>query len=245
MQVDNLCRPQVVRWSPTPFVFSLVRQFLFLSRGSPIFSALFFKLIFKNNKFLYLYYISYAQTLLTRTSEMSLILNFQTEISNIEGNPQTLPQIRIDDVEAESCLNVTSIICPNNLRLIIICRLGTSCVRSKPISTTSSSIGTIRCVTDIPFDCKPFSLPDTGSPLQRWWRRHVDDRHVSCHASTGSTHFGFSPQYSAHFGNQNDCPLYHGSFVSQTAGRETGNSFRASFLSSAREFATWYKRLYK
>jgi hypothetical protein len=32
----------------------------------------------------------------------SLILNFLTEISIIEGNPQTLPQIRIDDVEAES-----------------------------------------------------------------------------------------------------------------------------------------------
>jgi hypothetical protein len=53
---------------------------------------------------------------------MSLILNFHTEISIIEGNPQTLPQIRIDNVEAESCLNVTAIICPNNLRLIIICR---------------------------------------------------------------------------------------------------------------------------
>jgi hypothetical protein len=36
----NTCRP-------TPFVFVLVRQFLFLSRGSPICSALFFKLIFK------------------------------------------------------------------------------------------------------------------------------------------------------------------------------------------------------
>jgi hypothetical protein len=60
---------------------------------------------------------------------MSLILNFHTEISIIEGNPQA-PQIRIDDVEAESCLNVTAIICPNNLRLIIICRLGT-CVRSR------------------------------------------------------------------------------------------------------------------
>jgi hypothetical protein len=46
---------------------------------------------------------------------MSLILNFLTEISIIEGNPQTLglPQIRIDDVVAESCLNVTAIICPN------------------------------------------------------------------------------------------------------------------------------------
>jgi hypothetical protein len=60
---------------------------------------------------------------------MSLILNFLTEISIIEGNPQALPQIRIDDVEATGCLNVTAIICPNNLRLIIICRLGT-CVRS-------------------------------------------------------------------------------------------------------------------
>jgi hypothetical protein len=35
-----------------------------------------------------------------------------------------LPQMRIDDVEAASCLNVdTAIICPNNLRLIIICWL--------------------------------------------------------------------------------------------------------------------------
>jgi hypothetical protein len=33
---------------------------------------------------------------------MSLILNFLTEISIIEGNPQTFPQIRIDDVEAGS-----------------------------------------------------------------------------------------------------------------------------------------------
>jgi hypothetical protein len=44
---------------------------------------------------------------------MSLILYFLVEISIIEGNPQTLPQIRIDDVEAEGCLNVTAIICPN------------------------------------------------------------------------------------------------------------------------------------
>jgi hypothetical protein len=43
---------------------------------------------------------------------MSLIFNF-TEISIIEGNPQTLPQIRIDDVDAEGCLNVKAIICPN------------------------------------------------------------------------------------------------------------------------------------
>jgi hypothetical protein len=28
------------------------------------------------------------------------------EISIIEGNPQTLPQIKIDDVEATNCLNV-------------------------------------------------------------------------------------------------------------------------------------------
>jgi hypothetical protein len=40
-----------------------------------------------------------------------------------------LPQISIDDAETESCLNVTANICPNNLRLIITCRLGT-CVRS-------------------------------------------------------------------------------------------------------------------
>jgi hypothetical protein len=34
---------------------------------------------------------------LTRTSEMCLIiLNFLTEILIIEGNPQTLPQIRIE-----------------------------------------------------------------------------------------------------------------------------------------------------
>jgi hypothetical protein len=44
---------------------------------------------------------------------MSLILNILTEISIIEGNPQTLSQIRIDDVEAEGYLNVTAIICPN------------------------------------------------------------------------------------------------------------------------------------
>jgi hypothetical protein len=62
---------------------------------------------------------------------MSLILNFLTEISITEWNPQTLTQIRIDDVEATSCLNVTAIISPNNLRLIIIGRLGT-CVRSSP-----------------------------------------------------------------------------------------------------------------
>jgi hypothetical protein len=55
---------------------------------------------------------------------MSVFLNFLTEISIIEGNPQTLPQI--DDVEAESYLNVTAIICPNNLRCQ--CRLGTCLV---------------------------------------------------------------------------------------------------------------------
>jgi hypothetical protein len=44
---------------------------------------------------------------------MSLILNLHTEILIIEGNPQTLPQIEIDDVEATSCLNVTAIICPS------------------------------------------------------------------------------------------------------------------------------------
>jgi hypothetical protein len=85
-----------------------------ISRRSPVCSALFFKLIFKNNKFIYLYY--HAQTLLTRTSEMSLILNFLTEISIIEGNPQTLPQI--------------SHHLSQSARLIIICRLGT-CVRSR------------------------------------------------------------------------------------------------------------------
>jgi hypothetical protein len=50
----------------------------------------------------------------TRTSEIKSYLYFLTENSFIEGNTQTLPQIRIDDVEAESCLNVTAIICPNN-----------------------------------------------------------------------------------------------------------------------------------
>jgi hypothetical protein len=40
---------------------------------------------------------------------MSLITNCLMEISIIEGNPQTLPQIRIDDVEAESCLHVDRI----------------------------------------------------------------------------------------------------------------------------------------
>jgi hypothetical protein len=44
---------------------------------------------------------------------MSLILNFLTEILIIERNPQTLPQIRIDDVEAERCLNITAITCPS------------------------------------------------------------------------------------------------------------------------------------
>jgi hypothetical protein len=51
---------------------------------------------------------------------MRLILTFLTEISIIEGNPQTLPQIKIDDVEADLS---------QSARLIIICRLGT-CVRS-------------------------------------------------------------------------------------------------------------------
>jgi hypothetical protein len=70
---------------------------------------------------------------------MSLILNFLTEISVILGNHQTLPQIRIDDVEAASYLNVTSIIFPNNLRLIIICRLRT-CVRSSQIRDQGSHV---------------------------------------------------------------------------------------------------------
>jgi hypothetical protein len=35
------------------------------------------------------------------------------KFSIIEGNPQMLPQIRIDDVEAEDCLDVTAIICPS------------------------------------------------------------------------------------------------------------------------------------
>jgi hypothetical protein len=34
----------------------------------------------------------------------------------------------------------------------------------------------------------PFSPPDIGSPLQRWWRRHVGcyARHAGCYAVTGS-----------------------------------------------------------
>jgi hypothetical protein len=68
---------------------------------------------------------------------MSLILNILTEISVIQWNTQMLPQIRIDDVEAESCLNVAAIICPNNLHLVIIFRLGT-CVRSTLLRTLKS-----------------------------------------------------------------------------------------------------------
>jgi hypothetical protein len=71
-------------------------------------------------------------------------------ISIIEGNPQTLPQIRIDDVETESCLNVTAITCPNNLRLIIICRLGT-CVRSISCSGANAR-STSRCEIGINHD---------------------------------------------------------------------------------------------
>jgi hypothetical protein len=47
-----------------------------ISRGSPICSALFFKLIFKNNKFLICIRMLRQ---LTITSEISLILNFLTE----------------------------------------------------------------------------------------------------------------------------------------------------------------------
>jgi hypothetical protein len=79
---------------------------------------------------------------------LSLILNFLTEIYIIEGNPQTLPQIKIDDVEVTSCLNVTAIICPNNLRLIIICRLGTR-VRFK-IAIESFCVSLSRNAQDLP-----------------------------------------------------------------------------------------------
>jgi hypothetical protein len=85
-----------------------------------------------------------GKTPLTRTSEISLILNFlNTEISVVQGNPQMLPQIRINDVEAKRCLKVTAIICPMNLRLIIIglCRLGT-CVRSIYLSGVRHSVTT-------------------------------------------------------------------------------------------------------
>jgi hypothetical protein len=131
---NNLCWPQVESDEARRhlYLFSLVRQFLFLSRGSPICSAIFFKLILKNNKFLY-FVLSCMLTVCSDTINKNfgnLILNFLTEISIIEGNHQILPQIRIDDVDAESCLNGTAIICPNNLRLIVICRLG-KCVRSE------------------------------------------------------------------------------------------------------------------
>jgi hypothetical protein len=53
-----------------------------------------------------LFVLSYAQTLLTRTSKMSLILNVLMEISIIEGDPQTLPQIRIDDVASKMLPNI-------------------------------------------------------------------------------------------------------------------------------------------
>jgi hypothetical protein len=80
-----------------------------ISRGSPICSALFFKLIFKNNKFVYLCYRINRHYKGQELRKWDFILNFLTEISIIEGNPQTLPKIRIDDVEAEGCLNVTAI----------------------------------------------------------------------------------------------------------------------------------------
>jgi hypothetical protein len=124
VESDEARRHLYFQWSVN-FYFYHGGQFLFLSRGSPICSALFFKLTFKNNKFLNLYY----RMLRTSTSLMSLILNILIEISVMQGNPQTPPQIRMDDVEAESCLNITAIISPNNLCLIIICRLGT-CARS-------------------------------------------------------------------------------------------------------------------
>jgi hypothetical protein len=44
------------RWRLAITSFSLVQQFLFLSRGSPICSALFLKLTLKNDTFIYLYY---------------------------------------------------------------------------------------------------------------------------------------------------------------------------------------------
>jgi hypothetical protein len=51
---------------------------------------------------------------------MSLILNFLTEISIIEGgSSKRNPKYRIDDVEAESCLNVI-IYRNDNLRLMQI-----------------------------------------------------------------------------------------------------------------------------
>jgi hypothetical protein len=59
---NNSCWSQVVRCSQMPFVFSLVRRFLFLSRGSPICSALFLKLHLKITNFFIC--IIHAQTLL-------------------------------------------------------------------------------------------------------------------------------------------------------------------------------------
>jgi hypothetical protein len=43
-------------------------------------------------QYISIFVLSYAQTLLTRTSEISLILCFLTDIVIIEGNPQTLPK---------------------------------------------------------------------------------------------------------------------------------------------------------
>jgi hypothetical protein len=64
-------------------VFQLVRQFLFLSRGSPICSALFLKLTSKNDTFPFC--ITACSNLLTSTSEMLLIFNVITDII-IHGN---------------------------------------------------------------------------------------------------------------------------------------------------------------
>jgi hypothetical protein len=65
-----------------------------------------------------------------------MLRHYQQELRK----PQTLPQIRIDDVEATSCLNVTAIICPSNLSLIIICRLGARVWSN--ITTHAASIAT-------------------------------------------------------------------------------------------------------
>jgi hypothetical protein len=122
--LSNLCWPQVESDEPRRHCIFIGTSISIFISGKPYLQRPLFQTNIKK-QYISLFALSYAQTPLTRTLEMSLILNFLTEISIIEGNPQTLPQIRIDDVEAESCLNVTAIICPNNLRLIIICRLGT------------------------------------------------------------------------------------------------------------------------
>jgi hypothetical protein len=90
--------------------------------GKPICSALFLKLIFKNNTFLYLYY-----RMLRHYYGNESYLKFSYGNFSYRGeSPNAIPKQRLMTMRQQlSCLNVTAIICPNNLRLIMICRLGT------------------------------------------------------------------------------------------------------------------------